>query len=99
MKDQDPNQLRNVDWILGAAMGIRRAAFEREQLFDTRYRLYFEDVDLCYFAKKAGWQIIYCPTAKMIHDHQRASAKNLFSSVTINHFLSWIKFYLKSTST
>jgi hypothetical protein len=96
MKDCDLNQTLNVDWILGAAIGIRRAAFDSRTLFDTRYKLYFEDVDLCYFAKKRGWDVIYCPQSKMIHDHQRASAKSIFSPVMINHFLSWIKFWLKT---
>lgn len=96
MKDCDPDRLRTVDWVLGAAMGIRRSAFNGKRLFDTRYKLYFEDVDLCYFAQKRGWDILYCPQSKMIHDHQRDSAKTLFNSATINHFISWIKFYLKS---
>ena len=96
MKDCDFSQLRSVDWVLGAAMGIRRQAFSGSGLFDTRYKLYFEDVDLCYFAKKRGWDVLYCPHSKMVHDHQRASAKTFFSSATANHFTSWIKFYLKS---
>lgn len=96
MKDCELDQPLHVDWILGAAMGIRRSAFDRKKIFDTRYGLYFEDVDLCYLAKKNGWDVLYYPQSKMIHDHQRASAKNIFNPVIINHFTSWIKFYLKS---
>jgi len=96
MKDCNLNQLQSVDWILGAAMGLRRSAFKRERLFDTRYKLYFEDVDLCYFIKKEGWNVLYCPQSKMIHDHQRASAKQFFSTALTSHFISWIRFYLKS---
>ncbi len=96
MKDCDFNQVLNVDWVLGAAVGIRRSAFNERILFDTRYKLYFEDVDLCYFAKKRGWDVLYCPQSKMIHDHQRNSAKVFFNSAMINHFISWVKFYLKS---
>lgn len=96
MKDCDPDQLRTVDWVLGAAMGIRRSAFNGKRPFDTRYKLYFEDVDLCYFAQKRGWDVLYCPQSKMIHDHQRASAKTFFNSATINHLTSWMKFHLKS---
>ena len=96
MKDYDPEKLRTVDWVLGAAMGIRRSAFDEKKLFDTRYKLYFEDVDLCYFAHKRGWDVLYCPQSKMIHDHQRISAKNLLNYAAINHFISWLKFYFKS---
>jgi hypothetical protein len=96
MKDQNINQAHRVDWILGAAMGIRRAAFNGRAVFDTHYKLYFEDVDLCYFAQKRGWNVLYYPQSKMIHDHQRTSAKTFFGAAIINHFLSWIRFYLKS---
>jgi GT2 family glycosyltransferase len=96
MKDCDLSDTQPVDWILGAAMAIRRSAFDRPNLFDDRYTLYFEDVDLCYFAQKDGWEVLYCPEAKMIHDHQRASAKGLFSPVLRHHFRSWVKFYLKT---
>lgn len=96
MKDCDLDKLLNVDWVLGAAMAVRRAAFNGRELFDTRYKLYFEDVDLCYFAQKRGWDVLYCPQSKMIHDHQRTSARIFFSSAIINHFISWIKFCLKS---
>ncbi len=96
MKDCDFNRLLSVDWILGAAMCVRRSAFSGGELFDTRYKLYFEDVDLCYFAEKRGWDVLYCPQSKMVHDHQRTSARTVFNSSIINHFISWIKFYLKS---
>ena len=96
MKDCDLSKTQPVDWLLGAAMGIRRAAFGAERLFDPRYKLYFEDVDLCYFAQKVGWQVLFCPEAVMIHDHQRASAKKLFGSVGRQHFASWLKFYWKA---
>lgn len=96
MKDCDHDKLRKVNWVLGAVMGIRRAAFKGTELFDSRYKLYFEDVDLCYFVQKRGWDVLYCPESKMIHDHQRESAKALLSTANVSHFQSWIKFYLKS---
>lgn len=96
MTDCDLSQLLDVDWILGAAMGIRRAAFARKKLFDSRYRLYFEDVDLCYFARKNGWDVLYCPSSKMIHDHQRVSASSIFNRAKLYHFVSWLKFWWKS---
>jgi len=96
MKDCRLDGPVRVDWILGAAMAVRKSAFDGKDLFDTRYTLYFEDVDLCYFAQKRGWDVLYCPQSKMIHEHQRTSAKMFFSTANINHFISWIKFCLKS---
>jgi GT2 family glycosyltransferase len=96
MKDRDLSTTQPVEWLLGAALAIRRSAFSRPDLFDPRYSLYFEDVDLCYFAQRAGWQVLYCPEATMIHDHQRASAGKWFTSAVRRHFMSWVKFYLKT---
>jgi GT2 family glycosyltransferase len=96
MRDSDIGQLQSVDWILGAVMCIRTSAFDGREIFDTRYKLYFEDVDICYFVRKRGWDVLYCPHSRMIHDHQRTSAKVFCSVATIKHFASWIKFYLKT---
>jgi len=96
MKDANHNAVQCVDWVLGAAMAVRRSAFDEKELFDTRYKLYFEDVDLCYFAHKRGWDVLYCPQSMMIHDHQRTSASAVFNSAMINHLSSWAKFYLKT---
>lgn len=96
MRDRKLDHTQKVDWILGAAMGIRRSAVNGRKLFDTRYNLYFEDVDLCYFVQKKGWDVLYCPDSKMTHDHQRTSAKVFFNTAIINHLISWIKFYLKN---
>ena len=98
MKEWNHNEIQNVDWLLGASLGIRRSAFGQDKLFDPRYKLYFEDVDLCYFAHQQGWDVLYCPDSKMIHDHQRASAQKIFSKTKFYHFSSWINFYLKTRS-
>ena len=54
MADWDHADTREVDWGLGAAMFIRRAAVKDGALFDERYFLYFEDVDLCLELKVGG---------------------------------------------
>ena len=95
MKNVDLTVVQKVDWLLGAAMAIRCEAFPGKDLFDRRYTLYFEDVDLCYFVQKRGWEVIYCPDSTMIHNHQRASGKGINKAVCV-HFLSWMKFWLKT---
>ncbi|OHB64330.1 MAG: hypothetical protein A2Y77_12795 [Planctomycetes bacterium RBG_13_62_9] len=96
MKDSEAKEPFEADWLLGAALAIRRSAFARTELFDSRYKLYFEDVDLCYFAKRQGWSVLCCPDSRMIHDHQRASAGPAISRVKLQHMASWIKFWIKS---
>jgi GT2 family glycosyltransferase len=95
MMDWDHLSVLNVDWVLGAALMIRREAFPNSQVMDERFFLYFEDVDLCLQLRKQGWRVIYHPDSVMIHHHQRASATGLFSRAKFEHFKSWIKFSWK----
>jgi GT2 family glycosyltransferase len=58
---------RSADWILGAALAIRRQAFEAVGGFDEAYFLYHEEVDLCHRLREAGWDIHYAPVATVRH--------------------------------
>jgi GT2 family glycosyltransferase len=58
---------RSADWILGAALAIRRQAFEAVGGFDEAYFLYHEEVDLCHRLREAGWEIHYAPVATVRH--------------------------------
>ncbi len=94
MLDWDHKTLRAVDWGLGAAMMIRRKAAGRD-LFDERFFLYFEDVDLCLRMFRRGWKVLYNPEAGMVHHHLRESAKTLSLKTKGHHFLSMMKFLWK----
>lgn len=61
------NRPHMVDWVLGAALLIRREAFEAVQGFDERFFMYHEEVDLCYRLQAAGWQTHYTPDASVMH--------------------------------
>jgi len=50
-----------------AAMLVRRAAFEEVGGFDARYFCYFEDVDLCFRLRLAGWRVVQTPDAVVAH--------------------------------
>jgi GT2 family glycosyltransferase len=56
-----------VDWVMGAAMLIRRPMFEAVGGFDTRYFLYWEDADLCRRLWGRGWSTRYVPRATVAH--------------------------------
>jgi N-acetylglucosaminyl-diphospho-decaprenol L-rhamnosyltransferase len=56
-----------VDWVLGAALAIRRDAFVAVGGFDEEYFLYQEEVDLCHRLHEAGWEIHYAPVATVVH--------------------------------
>jgi GT2 family glycosyltransferase len=58
---------RTVPWVLGAALALRRSAFEAVGGFDPAFFLYGEEVDLCYRLWQAGWEVHYAPVATVTH--------------------------------
>jgi len=67
----------NPDYISGCAMLIRRPVLEKIGLLDESYFLYFEDVDFCLRAAKAGLKIDIEPQSQIVH---RLAAKKSPSS-------------------
>lgn len=66
-----------VDWVSGLCMLFNSSAYTQLKGFDERYFLYYEDVDVCVRAWKAGWQVVACPGATVVHQAQRASHRNM----------------------
>lgn len=60
-------QVREVDWITGCAILVRRQALEQAGLMDERFFLYNEEVDFCYRIHREGWKILHVPGAKLWH--------------------------------
>ena len=60
-------QRQQVPWVTGGCFLIRRDCFEQLQGLDESYFLYYEDVDFCLRARKAGWTVWYDPSLKVTH--------------------------------
>jgi hypothetical protein len=56
-----------TDWVSGASMIVRREVFASVGLLDEKYFLYFEEVDFCLQANKAGWSCWYVPASRVVH--------------------------------
>ena len=56
-----------TDWVGGASMLIRREVFEEIGLLDDGFFMYFEEVDFCLRAKRAGWTCWYEPASRVVH--------------------------------
>ena len=67
---------RDCDWLIGACLWVRREARAQVGLFDEAYTMYVEEVDWCWRMRQAGWQVRYCPAARIIH-HGGQSANRL----------------------
>ncbi len=71
----DESKPASVDWVPGAFAIIRPSALQQIGLFDPRFFLYYEEVDLCLRIKQAGMEIWYWPDILIIHLGGQSSRK------------------------
>jgi GT2 family glycosyltransferase len=65
-KDRD-KKIVDVDFVSGTAIMVRREVFEKIGLFDEQYFLYYEDVDFCLRAKRAGFRVALVSSSRITH--------------------------------
>ncbi|MFB3882494.1 MAG: glycosyltransferase family 2 protein [Armatimonadota bacterium] len=94
MQDWDHSSQRQVDWVSGAAICIRREAWEQTGGFDEGYFMYAEDMDWCLRAEQAGWRVYYLPDAVITHRIGRSSDQRPLAMV-IQFHRSAARFYWK----
>ncbi|MBI2939415.1 MAG: glycosyltransferase [Chloroflexi bacterium] len=71
------DQAREVDYVTGAVIAVKRSALEEIGSFDEGfYPAYFEEVDLCFRARRAGYKVLYVPQAVAIHHESATTGKN-----------------------
>ena len=58
---------REVDFVSGCAMLVRRAALERAGLMDERFFAYYEEVEWCVRIRQAGFRVVHVPQARLWH--------------------------------
>lgn len=61
------DKIVEIDSVAGAFMLTRKKVLDQVGLFDEKFFMYGEDIDLCYRIKKQGWKIIYHPGEKIFH--------------------------------
>lgn len=82
-----------VPWVVGAFMVIKREAFDVIGGFDESYFLYFEDVDLCWRLKQAGFDTVLDASVRAHHHHQGESRAPIWHRRTRAHIKSAVLFY------
>lgn len=94
MLDTPDDLTQEVDWINGSAMFVRREVYATLGGFDERFFMYSEELDWCYRAKQAGWQIVYLPPAQIVH-HEGKSSEQVVARRDIYFHSSKIRFFRK----
>ena len=79
--ESQPTRDVEVGWVSGACMLLRREAF-RDTMFDERFFLYGEDVELCERLRMGEWKVVYTPSARVVH-HQGKSLEH--QTVKVRH--------------
>ena len=77
---------KQITFATGACMFVKREVFEKIGYFDEKYFLYLEDMDFCMRAKKAGFRIIFEPSAVVWH--KNASSSGGSGSALQDYFIS-----------
>jgi GT2 family glycosyltransferase len=93
--DAQPTQAIEADWMLGAFLLLRRRMLAAIGEFDPRYRLYCEDIDLCYRAAKAGWERWYVPSAVVEHAYPAVTDASFALRRTLWHWAGMAHFARK----
>jgi GT2 family glycosyltransferase len=95
---RDEKRGGDADQIDGACLLARREALDAVSLFDEGFYFFFEDTDLCYRLKKAGWLLWYSPEAQITHYGAASFNKVMRSQRSAMFFEGMIRFFRKHSS-
>ncbi len=80
--DPEYNYVREVDYLTGAALMVSREAWDAVDGFSEQYApAYYEDTDLSFKIREAGFRTLYCPQATVVHYEGRSNGTDLGSGV------------------
>ncbi|PWH20804.1 MAG: glycosyltransferase family 2 protein [Ardenticatenia bacterium] len=94
MADRAAGSAQPVDWLVGAALIIRRTTWEDVGPLDEGYFMYFEELDWCRRCRAAGWEVHYVPQAVVIH-HEAQSSDQVPVARTLHFQRSKVRYFRK----
>jgi len=101
ISEWDRKSIKEVDWVQGSAMMVKKEAIDKIGLWDERFFMYFEDADWCRRFRENGYKVVYYPLAQMAHYYHRSSKKwggilDVFlNKYTRTHIVSALKYFIK----
>ncbi|HSR89206.1 MAG TPA: glycosyltransferase family 2 protein [Candidatus Udaeobacter sp.] len=93
-----PKESREIDYVTGAAMFLRKEALDKVGLLCEDYFMYFEETDLCLRLKQAGWEIKVVDTDPVMHVYG-GSFKTKYDPKRLKIFLTSLKLFVEKNCT
>lgn len=85
------NKIRECDFITGCAMLISSEVLRNIGLLDSAYFMYYEDSDFCVRAHKAGYKIIFVPSAEVWHKKKKGPLPSYYYFYNARNRLLFVK--------
>jgi len=93
--DLDYDQPQAVEQPAASALLYQRTTWEKVGGFDIRFSNWYNDVDLCKRVRDGGWEIIYCPSAHVMHYGGMGSASRALAGTIVEAYRSQRLYFLK----
>jgi N-acetylglucosaminyl-diphospho-decaprenol L-rhamnosyltransferase len=81
----DHESVREAEFLGGACLLVRRAAFEQVGGFDEDFFMMSEEVDWCYRFRQAGWKVLFYPGAEVVHVLTSSANPAMFRHLVRGH--------------
>lgn len=94
MHEWSAKQPRAVDVIQGACLMIPRKVFQQVGLLDESFFIYTEEVDLCTRIQQANWQLVWVPTARVVH-YGGQSTRQVATQMFLQLYASKVTYFRK----
>ena len=89
---------REMAFVIGAAMIVRREVLERVGPLDAGFFMYYEDIDLCKRAREAGWRVGVFEDIRIVHAKRASTGQWSAERRQQNYFAAELRFHRKHYS-
>ena len=88
------DRLREIDVPFGACLVVRKSVLDKIGPMDERFFMYYDEIDLCYRIRQAGFRIYFTPDISVTH-HSNKSSDQVIGEATVWKMRSKAKFFRK----
>ncbi|GAB61611.1 MAG: glycosyltransferase family 2 protein [Candidatus Jettenia sp.] len=93
------DEVKEVDWIRGCSLLLRKTTLELVGTLDENYFMYTEETDICYRMNKSGWKVLFFPGAEIVHYWGKSSEVSKkekgYSPATIKYLFNTKYYFFK----